>query len=173
MSEEAAFLNAILANPDDNATRLVYADWLAEQNDPRADVKAAFLRDTAILMTPKGHRAQRRVQRVRQRLHEAARKLPGDWLAVVSRVAIEACATGFEVRCPKRWEKLVTTADVKVRSCTECQQSVYYCTSMREARDHALSGECVAVDLGLPRTPHDLQPRRMLLGRIAPARHPR
>jgi uncharacterized protein (TIGR02996 family) len=172
MSDEDAFLNAILANPQDEAPRLVYADWLAERGDPLAEVKAAYLRGTALLVTPKGHRAQRRVERVRRSLHEAARKLPGDWLAVVSRVAIEACTAGFEVRCPKLWEKLVATTDVKVRSCSECQQSVYYCTSMREARAHALNGECVAVDLGLPRTPNDLQPRRMLLGRVGPARRP-
>jgi uncharacterized protein (TIGR02996 family) len=170
MSDEAAFLNAILAAPDDNAPRLVYADWLDERDDSLATVKAAYLRDTALLMNPKGHRAQRRVERVRHRLHEAARKLPYDWLAVVSRVAIEACATRFQVRCPKQWEKLRATADVKVRSCTECQQSVYYCTNMSEARAHALNGECVAVDLGLPRSPTDLRPRRIVLGMIAPAR---
>jgi uncharacterized protein (TIGR02996 family) len=116
MTDEAAFLNAILANPEDEAPRLVYADWLDERGDQAAAVKAAYLRDTALLMTPKGYRAQRRVEQVRRRLHESAKKLSGDWLAVVSRVAIEACAAEFEVRCPKVWEKLVATADVKVRS---------------------------------------------------------
>jgi uncharacterized protein (TIGR02996 family) len=172
VSDEAAFLNAILANPEDEAPRLVYADWLDERDDPLAEVKAAYLRDTALLMTPRGHRAQRRIERIRRHLHESAKKLSGDWLAIVSRVSIEACAAEFEVRCPKVWEKLVATADVKVRSCTECQQSVYYCTSMREARAHAFNQECVAVDLGLPLTPNDLRPRRMLLGRIRSARLP-
>ena len=172
MSDEAAFLQAILANPEDDAPRLVYADWLDERDDALGEVKSAYLRDTALLLTPKGRRAQRRVERVRGRLHEAAKKLPGDWLAVVSRVSIEACGTEFEFRCPKRWERLVATADMKVRSCTECQRLVFYCTSMREARAHALNGECVAVDLGLPRTPNDLRPRRMLLGKIAPAHRP-
>lgn len=37
MSEENAFLSAMLANPDDVDTWLVYADWLAERGDPRAD----------------------------------------------------------------------------------------------------------------------------------------
>lgn len=40
MNDEAAFLQAIDASPDDDTTRLVYADWLTEQNDPRA----AYLR---------------------------------------------------------------------------------------------------------------------------------
>jgi uncharacterized protein (TIGR02996 family) len=165
VTDEAAFLNAILANPDDNAPRLIYADWLDERGDPLAVAKAAYLRDITLLITPKGHRAQRRVERVRGRLHEGAKNLPSNWLAIVSRVAIEACAARFAFQCPKQWEKLVATADVLVRSCTECQQSVYYCTSMREARAHALHGECVAVDLELPRASNDLRPRRMLLGK--------
>lgn len=32
--EEEAFLRAITANPADEATRLVYADWLEERGDP-------------------------------------------------------------------------------------------------------------------------------------------
>lgn len=40
MSDEVAFLNAIRANPDDDTTRLVYADWLDDRDDPRG----AFVR---------------------------------------------------------------------------------------------------------------------------------
>ena len=40
--DEAAFLRAAFANPDDAAPRLVYADWLDERNDRRgAIVRAA------------------------------------------------------------------------------------------------------------------------------------
>ncbi|MBP3954144.1 TIGR02996 domain-containing protein [Gemmata sp. G18] len=41
MSDEAAFLAALKANPADDTTRLVYADWLDEHNEP---VKAEYLR---------------------------------------------------------------------------------------------------------------------------------
>jgi uncharacterized protein (TIGR02996 family) len=41
MTEERAFLLAILEKPDDDALKLVYADWLEEQGDPRAE----FLRE--------------------------------------------------------------------------------------------------------------------------------
>src|SRR5437764_1154624 len=34
---EAAFLAAILDRPDDDAPRLVYADWLDERGDPRGE----------------------------------------------------------------------------------------------------------------------------------------
>jgi uncharacterized protein (TIGR02996 family) len=37
VSEENALLSAIIANPDDPTTWLVYADWLAERGDPRAE----------------------------------------------------------------------------------------------------------------------------------------
>src|SRR5262249_17492289 len=36
--DEAAFLAAIAEAPDDRATRLVYADWLEERGDPRAEL---------------------------------------------------------------------------------------------------------------------------------------
>jgi uncharacterized protein (TIGR02996 family) len=37
MQEEKPFLNAIKERPDDNAIRLVYADWLEERGDPRGE----------------------------------------------------------------------------------------------------------------------------------------
>lgn len=37
MSDERAFLQAIEARPRDDLRRLVFADWLDERNDPRAD----------------------------------------------------------------------------------------------------------------------------------------
>jgi uncharacterized protein (TIGR02996 family) len=40
MNEEAGFLDAIQKNPNDDVTRLAYADWLEE----RGDVRAEYLR---------------------------------------------------------------------------------------------------------------------------------
>src|SRR5262249_37671575 len=37
MNEEEAFLQAIRGEPDEPAHRLVYADWLEERGDPRAE----------------------------------------------------------------------------------------------------------------------------------------
>src|SRR5262249_34068259 len=36
-SDNAAFLKAILDNPDDDQLRLIYADWLEERGDPRGE----------------------------------------------------------------------------------------------------------------------------------------
>lgn len=41
MSDEAAFLEALQANPADDTARLVYADWLDEHDQPQ---KASYLR---------------------------------------------------------------------------------------------------------------------------------
>jgi uncharacterized protein (TIGR02996 family) len=37
MTDERVFLTALLERPDDDTTRLVYADWLEEQGDPRSE----------------------------------------------------------------------------------------------------------------------------------------
>src|SRR5437762_1241175 len=38
MTSEASFLQAIRADPDDDAVRLIFADWLEDQGDtPRAE----------------------------------------------------------------------------------------------------------------------------------------
>lgn len=44
MSDEAAFMSAILAEPDEDTHRLVYADWLEERNEPGDAVRAEFIR---------------------------------------------------------------------------------------------------------------------------------
>src|SRR5262249_25897060 len=38
MNSEQAFRKAILADPDDDMPRLVYADWLEEHGDPRGEL---------------------------------------------------------------------------------------------------------------------------------------
>src|SRR5262249_39666688 len=37
MTKAEDFLNAILANPDDDGLRMVFADWLEERGDPRGE----------------------------------------------------------------------------------------------------------------------------------------
>jgi uncharacterized protein (TIGR02996 family) len=42
MGEDEAFLRAIRAQPTDDTTRLVYADWLDERGDPRGEYLRAW-----------------------------------------------------------------------------------------------------------------------------------
>ena len=44
MHDEADFLSAIRQTPADDTARLVFADWLDEQDDPACKRKAAFIR---------------------------------------------------------------------------------------------------------------------------------
>lgn len=44
MNQEQAFLAALAENPSDDVTRLVFADWLAERDDPRE----AWMRDARL-----------------------------------------------------------------------------------------------------------------------------
>jgi uncharacterized protein (TIGR02996 family) len=42
--DEEALLRAICVHPDDDAPRLVYADWLEERGEPAAGARAEFIR---------------------------------------------------------------------------------------------------------------------------------
>ena len=58
MSERAAFISAILDNPDDDTARLVFADWLQEHGEPE---RAEFIRcqiEAAKLPEPKREKSK-------------------------------------------------------------------------------------------------------------------
>ena len=63
MTDEQAFLNALKANPADDTTRLVYADWLDEHGDP---LRAEFIRVQCELATGRGEYPARKALWVRQ-----------------------------------------------------------------------------------------------------------
>src|SRR4051794_15905977 len=76
MSEDEPFLRAILADPDDRVSRLVYADWLDERADPRAE----YLRlEARVRETPPGHAD---LSGLRRRLRELQAQLPSWWVAI-------------------------------------------------------------------------------------------
>jgi uncharacterized protein (TIGR02996 family) len=78
MSDDLGFLRALLASPDDNNLRLVYADWLEDHDDPRA----AFLRlEVALHQTD----TNARPGDLRERLHQARCCLDPRWLALIDR----------------------------------------------------------------------------------------
>ncbi len=169
---DAAFLQSIIENPDDDALLLVYADWLEDQGHPDAEARCEFLRLTV------DHNRQPIIAAV-QRLQQLASQLDTSWLAVVSRLAIENChgknAKGgsshpdlpaFNFLCDLRWEDLQSTDAPTIRICDKCKHSVHYCDSISEARDHARSGHCVAVDIGVIRRENDLEEEEMLLGSL-------
>src|SRR5438552_18844634 len=77
MNSDAAFLKAIRADPADDALRLIYADWLEEHGDPRAE----YLRlRHQITSSPKPLRPRRGVLK---RLGELYEVLDKDWVLAV------------------------------------------------------------------------------------------
>jgi uncharacterized protein (TIGR02996 family) len=178
MHDEDSFLHALLENPADDTTRLVYADWLDEQGDPVSVAKAKFLRITVRLLEPNHKPGWRKARR--KELQPLAAMLDTNWLAIVSRLRIESCAGKrpkaretipdrelFELLCDKRWDELTVTEDNAVRFCEGCKQNVHYCDTLPVARKHAQQGHCVAVDLGIIRRDNDLVPPPLKMGRIA------
>jgi uncharacterized protein (TIGR02996 family) len=158
MHDEDGFLSAIRQTPADDTARLVFADWLDEQDDPTAKTKADFIRlELRMASAP-----QKNLSRVRllNQLQKLASAIDPGWLAVVSHPKLEACRMQFQFECPKQWERLTPTADDKVRFCNSCKKNVHYCDTLQEAQTHAANGNCVAVSLGLIRRTNDLwQPR--------------
>jgi uncharacterized protein (TIGR02996 family) len=170
MHADADFLRKLLEDPADDTARLVYADWLDERADPESRAKAEFLR----VACERGRvpaDAKRQAERLDAKLRTLAAGLDPDWLAVVSEPAVENCRAAlyeqvmadrfkerFRYVCPKKWEGLTPTERTGERFCDACRKPVYFCGTIREAREHAVAGHCIAVDLGIPRKPNDLRP---------------
>jgi uncharacterized protein (TIGR02996 family) len=72
MGIKEAFLHDISAHPDDDAPRLIYADWLDEHNDPRGE----FIRIQCALaqLSDEDPRRWPLEQREQELLHEHGRK---------------------------------------------------------------------------------------------------
>jgi uncharacterized protein (TIGR02996 family) len=81
-AEEEALIQAILAAPADRAARLVYADWLEERGDARAD----YLRQELALAGLK--RTGRKAKELRASLQELRSRIEPAWLAVFDRPAV-------------------------------------------------------------------------------------
>jgi uncharacterized protein (TIGR02996 family) len=76
VTEDRAFIQAIQASPNDEALRLVYADWLEERSDPRGE----YLRlEASVASTPT---KTRKAKALRVRFQELRSQIKPSWLAV-------------------------------------------------------------------------------------------
>src|SRR5438105_4256662 len=82
MSERDAILSAILADPADDVSRLVYADWLEETGRPVAVARARFIRLQIELARgiPDRHFPER-VSEITEELDALAAQWSRAWLA--------------------------------------------------------------------------------------------
>jgi uncharacterized protein (TIGR02996 family) len=104
--DEEYFLQAVSASPDDTLVRLVYADWLDERNDPRAEFLRLEARATEL--SP-GHQE---VAGVRKRLLELRTAMPSAWLA---RLGSYRSVGGEPAPPPSRLELAATSLGRPVR----------------------------------------------------------
>lgn len=74
MSDHDSFLAEIFANADDDAPRLVYADWLAEHGDPRGEFIHLQIQRAAL------KHGSSQVRRLRKRELELLRENEDDWV---------------------------------------------------------------------------------------------
>jgi len=94
MTEDEAFIRAILAHTGDDTPRLVYADWLEDHSDPRA----AYLRAEAGWAKPwrTGERPADSPE-----LRQMTAGLDPVWMARVSRPPLGVCCDHFQ--WSERW----------------------------------------------------------------------
>lgn len=169
MNEEAALLNELGEHPDDQTNRQVYADWLEEHGDLRAE----YLRlQMKLSRCPRGSNERKAVQK---RMRALSNKIDREWLLKIEQVPVENCdgvnseegGIVFHYQCPKQWADLAVTENSKVRMCGECKKLVFFCHSVREARGLARQGMCVAIESTRGRKRDDIQqfePTSQLLG---------
>ena len=155
---ELSLLRAIAQH--DEASRLVYADWL-ESNGRVAHAEFVRLQQALVGPAPvAGSGADAAgaalFKRRTNRLRELADTLDPAWRRAVARPLVENCDAHFDFACPMEWGQLTETGDAKVRACKLCEEPVYYCDSITEARTHAFQNRCVAIDITVERKPNDL-----------------
>jgi uncharacterized protein (TIGR02996 family) len=150
-SEEATLLRTVIAAPQDEVARLVYQDWLDERGDPRAE----FLRLEGRLCPLERYSTE--ANELQMQLNEASDGISWDWIALVSRVAVESCGGSFGYLCGKRWEDLRATPLPNVRFCTQCGDQVVLCRTIAEGRSHSRQRQGAAFDPRLLRHAGDLQ----------------
>jgi serine/threonine-protein kinase len=94
MSAEGNFLAKLTAEPGDDATRLVYADWLTDQGDDGSAAKAGYLRAAVQLAQ---HATEDGGTVWRDRMQQLATGLDPNWLAVVCPVPNDAWQPGYTI----------------------------------------------------------------------------
>jgi uncharacterized protein (TIGR02996 family) len=113
MDKDEAFRRALKQHPEDDALRLVYADWLEEQGDPRGEfIRLVYALDDLHAKGP-------RVETSLKRLQELERTIDPQWIALVmaGRVCLKYHRKTFallnekpvrskeNVRLIEKWEK--------------------------------------------------------------------
>jgi uncharacterized protein (TIGR02996 family) len=136
---ESELVASLRERPADEAIREVYADWLEEHG---FDLRARLLRAETEAARPELD--------ISVRIDTLVPAADHPWRAIASRAPIDRCVQ-LKTPCPKRWSSLAPTSDDRVRHCATCEQPVYYCASVAEARAHGQMSHCIAIDAAVAR----------------------
>ena len=108
MTHAEAFLQDILAHPDDDAPRLIFADWLEEQGDPNSVGRAEFIRVQCAVS--KEHLPERGRAELEGRQQELLEHYGDEWAALRRLVRRWAFHRGFIDEVSMRPERLLSAA---------------------------------------------------------------
>src|SRR5262249_4839070 len=145
---EAEFLRVIADDPDDEATRAAYADWLEENG---REQMALYLR--LDLERARTHRTAERFEGLTTEMAALEQDLDVVWAGGLGRPGgILNCGSSapnpilaFRFLCPNRWSDLKETSLPGVRYCGDCRQTVSLCEDAEEATRRASEGACIAI----------------------------
>lgn len=140
-AEDWAFIRAMLDVPEDRNTWLVYADWLDDRGDPRAE----FLRLMVRLRDLDPADPARRP--IELRITELRYELDPGWLMAFLPAPVGNCGGS---RCERSWCDMRATDLPDVRLCPQCKHAVHYCHTIEEARAFAACGARVAITNRVP-----------------------
>lgn len=143
--EEMSFLRTILDVPEDRNILLVYADWLDDRCDSRAEF-VRLLADRSGL--PVGDPAYAEIE---SRLAQLRAELDPKWVMVFDPARVANCR-----ECP--WQAMAATDLLDIRICRECRRSVVYCHTLAEARQFASCGQRVALSTQIPQEQVEQEP---------------
>lgn len=146
---EAAFFDAIAATPLDHVPRYVYADWLEEQLDVRAEYLRLACQWSGFAVNDPARAA------CESRMAQLVGGISPDWLARVVDVYPRNCpaaesdpATG-ESHCPLHWLMLKETRTPEVRHCDSCNRRVRFCANFRDVEMATTGSQPVAMEPSL------------------------
>jgi uncharacterized protein (TIGR02996 family) len=143
--EDKAFIRAILDHPEELTTWLVYADWLEERGDPRAEfLRLSVERRRLPADAPEAEGIDKRLTGLRETLDP-------NWMLVFDTARLANCAGGrWRFVCPLTWDQLAPTDVPDIRICHDCKSPVFFCHTVEEARQFASCGQCVALSTRVP-----------------------
>ena len=147
MTEDEAFLQDILASPDDDAPRLVYADWLEDHGDPD---RAAFIRVQCELA--KLEEWNERWDGLKEREQRALRGCCKEWLGGVERLV-------------HKWQfrrGFLDSADVRPKDLVASGEELFRRVPLRHVRLSGNFGEPAV--RALAASPHLAKVRSLELG---------